>query len=219
MSFTRSNWLIAMAIVGAVAPAHATTTNYTLTGGAATTQNYGTAIENTVALTNSGTGQKSLSGFTVDVGDSIDGTITLSTPMTVPAGNSGSELLIQLLGIGNSTPGTIYYNESLTFYNNGLEVAPPSQWTHFGGSGGVYSLGTTSTAPTPAFSFNEIVFDSTITSILGPSGSASSATLTTYSPELTVTGFTPVPLPAAAWLMLCGLSGIGALTRKKRADH
>jgi len=35
--------------------------------------------------------------------------------------------------------------------------------------------------------------------------------------DYTITSLTPVPLPAATWLMLSGLGGIGVFARKKRA--
>jgi hypothetical protein len=38
-----------------------------------------------------------------------------------------------------------------------------------------------------------------------------------FSGTYAATGSAPVPLPAAAWLMLSGVAGLGAMTRKRRA--
>ena len=39
---------------------------------------------------------------------------------------------------------------------------------------------------------------------------------TSSSVQYTITSLTPVPLPAAAWLMLSGLGGLGAMVRRGR---
>jgi Lamin Tail Domain len=53
-------------------------------------------------------------------------------------------------------------------------------------------------------------------SAVGVNGAFTSANGEIGSPGID-TAVTPVPLPAAAWLMACGLGGFGAFARKKRA--
>ena len=60
-----------------------------------------------------------------------------------------------------------------------------------------------------------LVYAGTVSSLgaLNTAATISSASGLGYGPS----GITAVPLPAAAWLLLCGLSSLGALARRRRA--
>jgi hypothetical protein len=91
-------------------------------------------------------------------------------------------------GFQISTPASA--SAGLPWSSNGLPV-----FTNATGTGELYYT-VENPAESPGFSENELVYE-----------------ITSITPQ----GASPVPLPAAAWLMLSGLGGLGALARKKRA--
>jgi hypothetical protein len=190
--------------------ATAATITYTLTGGAAEPcpscvdpplEAYEVNLEPVVP------------GFTLSVGDTINGTVTLSTPLTVPAGAgfNGVTLLLAAPGPGY----TVNYTDRISFYDNGEPVSPPGQWGDIQGPTGALILGASSSGPSAAFTFDKLTFDSTIAGLLDPNNnSINSVNLGITVPSLDAV-VDPVPLPATAWLLLSGIAALGVSARTR----
>ena len=212
----------AIALSAVATDASAATITYNLTADPNTASVYngnnGDAYTvDTMNLNNVSTGLNQLPGYTLNVGDTLSGTITFNSPLTIPASNKGAELLITL---NSAKTYQFYYQQFLTFYDNGVLVPPPSGLNVFGGSGGALSLGAVAgNTPTLGFTFDQIQFNTTITQItnLTTHQSIASVSLASGSPTLaTITYPASVPLPAASWFMLSGIGSLGALVRRKK---
>jgi hypothetical protein len=197
----------------------AETVTYTLTGGAAIScpSCVGSNLEAyKVDLVDASTGLSSLPGFTLNVGDTIDGTVTLSTPLTVPAGAGGNGVVLLIAGDGKTT---FNYTDSLSFYDNGVQVAPPSQWSNFNSEKGalVPAAFSFSLAPTPAFTFDQLAFEATVTGMLDQNNNPiNTVNLGTFVDPVLQADVNPVPLPATVWLLLSGIGGLAAVLAKRK---
>jgi hypothetical protein len=170
-------------------------------------------------LTNDATGSLSIpGGMTVYDGDTFNSTITLNSPLTVPAASTGNTVFTLSVEAPVNNNLDIVSSATLSFYNNGVQVIPSNLGVVASEYGGidVYAY---SNGGTPSFTFNEVVFSDTIDSIEnGEDGPpVSSATLlSNYEPNAGILQPSPVPLPAAAWLLLSGLGSFRVFARKRR---
>jgi hypothetical protein len=197
----------------------ASTTSYDLTGdtnnlSVSYGNNFYSYYVDTLQLTNAATGSSTLSGFTLNVGDIINGTITLNNPLTMPAGTfEGIE--IELLAIPNDY---INMDGSVSFYDNGVQVYPAGFSVDYS-SGAALGIGmSTGSLTTPGFSFDKISFSATVTGIQDYNNqNLTSVNLQNYSPTLTTTAPTAVPVPAAVWLFGSSFAGLGFFGRRRKA--
>jgi hypothetical protein len=226
----RSRLLVAfvLAAVGATDAAGATTYSYDFTADLNTAQtssgyggsyNYYTIIY-TAPLTDTATGLNSVPALTLNTGDTVNGTITLSSPWTVPASNWGDAILINLQSLDSPDTAGVEMNESVSLFDNGVPVSVPAALgTYFESSGALtIELGTVALNPatTGPFTFNQIDFSGTLTGAYNSDfQDVNPAILDSANPSLTVfvSPLSTAPSPATLWLMLPGLLGILAALR------
>jgi hypothetical protein len=209
-------FLIVMA-AGVVARAGASTLTYDLTGNPAElhtiTPTDDPIVQQIFSLTDADNGSNVLPGGVLSVGDTINVNVTLNGALTVPAG-SGSQTTqawVDLVGMSPDVGGS--FSASLQYYNNGVQVTPPSEFESVVTGGPILRVGLISVGPTPSFSFDKVVDSITVDSLNQSGESISQTPLTMAAPEFTIAYPAPVPLPAAFWLLLSGLGGLRALTR------
>jgi hypothetical protein len=223
INFNRS--VIALCTLGFLfssASAIASTTTYSLTDGLNSPSvfngNNGNAYTvTTLVLTNAATGLNTLSGFTLNVGDIVNGTVTLNNPLTLPASTQYAEILINLLDGSNNGLQRIDMQESLSFYDKGVQVYP-NGLSAGGGVGLAFAIGAGPVA-TPAFSFDKISFSAAVTGILDNNlQNVSSVNLQDTTPDIEIFAYpTAVPVPAAIWLFGSGLAGLGFFGQRRKA--
>jgi len=166
-------------------------------------------------LSDAATGLNSISGFTFNVGDSINGTVALNQSLVVPGGASWSSFGVNLGWMAEGTSSVDFSPRSITFFDKGVQVSPPSTFSMFIGSGGALSIGGYTTAgPVASFQFDKIAFNTVVSHIFDANGqSIASGATDTSTPKLTYTVTSPVPEPTSAFLLIFGL-GILALAKK-----
>ncbi len=208
-----------VAIVGMSDSATAATIAYDLTGDTNNVSIFtgngsgGPYTSATFGLTNTATGNDP--GFTLAMGDTLNGTITLNNLVTIPASNQGYGILIGLQG-SDDTLNILYSYYSVSYYDNGVEVSRSVFEQPSSVSVPVFIFDNAQS--TEGLAFNEIAFTANVFAFVSNSyQTVGSADVTSFAPLLQVTTYpTPTPLPAAAWLMLSGLGALGALARNKR---
>jgi hypothetical protein len=224
----RSRLLVAFVLagVGAACSAGATTYTYDFTANpadAVTSTGRGGSyndyyVQNTLFLTNTATGTIEVPAITLNTGDTVNGTISLSTPWTIPISNWGDFVEVSLQSLDDIHTFSISTNQAVSFFDNGVQVAPPAGFDVDDNSGGALVIGGVDTSPTTApFTFDQIDFSGTMTSALGPGfQEINSAPLDSANPALILFTYpASVPSPATPWLMLPGLLGIWATTRRR----
>ena len=162
-----------------------------------------------------------LSGFTLNVGDRIDGTVTLSTPLTIPAatGWNGVVLFLLLPGSTANSMNSVTYTDSVSFYDNGQQVTPPTLWAPIQGTTTALLLGAVTAGASGALTFDKLTFDSTITGLTDQNNNPLNSVNVPGLPTFLTAISHPVPLPATAWLLLSGIAAIGVATRTHRRPH
>jgi hypothetical protein len=180
-------------------------------------------------LTNTGSSAVSISGWKMDDShDSFAAAVALTGVSSIAAGHS-----VEFIESTGSTAGTVDANFERAWFG----TAVPSSLTLGNYSGGSVGLSQSGDAVNIYDSSGNLItgvtfgaapstqgtFDNTAgisgaisqASVAGVNGAFQSANGEIGSPGID-TGVTPVPLPAAAFLMLGGLGGFGAFVRKRR---
>lgn len=159
--------------------------------------------------------------FTTSAGDVVSGTITMSDSVTMPASLKWATVGIDLQ-IVDDQDASIVYSETVAFYDKGQAVTVPALLGYSGASGGELSLGigTVNIEPTPAFTFDTIVFSAEITGIYDSQNNPeASMLLDAVAPDMYFQSWAPlssVPEPASAWLALGGWGLACAFMRRQR---
>lgn len=170
-------------------------------------------------LINTATGLASIPGVTLNVGDSLNFSIGLNGPVTVPQ-SLGSTVLNTIVGF-YSTPNTsVSYNVAYSFSLNGQPISPPLGYDLLdrGGSGGGLGYVIAAQSPVPSFTFDRFSVNSTITSASSVQNpQLSSVTLNPYNPFLVITTVVaPVPEPSSGVLLLTGAAALAVARRLRR---
>jgi hypothetical protein len=152
-------------------------------------------------------GYLTLSGFTeipaAAQGDTIDVTVTLDQPLTIPASPSYTGLLLYLSG-GPGGGGLDSFN--WTFYDNATPVATAD--TYSTTSGDVTTFAVLYPPHDGAFTFTSFTDDITIGTMTG--------TVDLNGAAFEYDNDTAIPEPATWSLMLVGIGGVGAFLRGRR---
>jgi hypothetical protein len=170
-------------------------------------------------LTNTATGLKEIAPFTLNVGDTVNVTVSLNAPMTIPVSHwlYFTAALLDTPTINDS----ISMDESTAFFSGGAPVSIPGLF-EFDASTGFLALGPgTNVNGLASFQIDKITFSGLVTAIIddptgqdiGPLG------LLSRTPMLFVDyGFqsATTPIPGAALLMLTGLGGLAGAAKLRR---
>jgi hypothetical protein len=159
-------------------------------------------------------GATSFPGYSVEVGDTIQVTLSLNNPATF----SDLDLFLQEA----SNTAIIVYDRTIQFSLGGVAVPNPGTGSWNGTSGARGGLGF---APgyfpdSGTLTFDRLVLNAVITELANPGGTAVSSIellayptyVGIYNPSVVTT-----PLPGGIFLLLTALGGIGIVARYKRA--
>lgn len=224
------NWLVSLGFLASVVlvsgSADAATFSFDLSGDMSTvTVQNGTFSGTTtpyqsqrVNLTNTATGLQELGPLTLNVGDTINVTVSLSGLMTIPVSDRPWFSLPLL-----DTPGLsdlIFFDESVSLFNGGALVSVPGL-TPFGASQGFLSLGAyTNSAPVPSFAFDKFTVSAVVTAILDDWGGSDISPLGLFAqtPQFAATYEfqATTPIPGTALLMLTGLGSLAGAAKLRR---
>lgn len=137
----------------------------------------------------------------------------------MPASPKDTDIYLSLWS--TPSPAVIFsFTESVSYYDKGVLVSPPSGFNTAESSGGGLILAQGTALPSPGFAFDEVVYSATINSIESVPGTSVSSIATNPNQYVSFDVQTyplPTPLPAGFWLMLSGLGGLGMLFRKRSA--
>ena len=174
-------------------------------------------VTQTFPLADASTGASQQSARTVSVGDTISGTINFSSPYSQDASPLGDTFLVFLQSAVNY--GFAYIASSLSFYKDGALVDTPVHAGQGQSSAPTVFASAFSSGITPAYTFDRIVFSTTVSRIYDQSlHDVPSVNLIAGTPQLLIYSYAaPVPLPACLWLLASGLGGVGIFARRKRA--
>lgn len=212
-----ATFLASAAVLAAGFTAHAATYTYSMSGDTASASQYDrnyfatTVIDLMTPAVGGG-----VAGFTLDLGDTVEGTVQLDSALLVGRGTSGDSLFLALAPIG---PALVEYNLTFTLFDGGSQVTLPAGFQVSQGSGGTLSFASFSTDPAPPIAFDRIDFSALVTRIIATSGyehDIGSVQVFSGAPQLTIER-SYLPEPAAWAEMLLGFAGLGARARSRRA--
>lgn len=195
------------------APASAATIDYNLVGDAEYADPAWPGFT-FIDLADAGTGSTVFPGYTLNVGDIIQVTVTLNNP----ASFNWFEIVLQET---NETT-TIWFDPTLLFSLGGVTVPEPSsEWSPSVGVTGALGFGAGFYTDVGTFSFDKVIVNAVITALTDPSGGNVSSMVLTQMPYPPYVGlYNPsvatTPLPAGLWLMMTALGGLGIVARRKR---
>ena len=148
--------------------------------------------------------------ITVEVGDTINATITLDQLFTVP-GSVDVTVFGFTLGGAGFPGGNTETNASFDFFNGAALVKSGSSLT---GTSGQIAAGVAFFSPNNgAFSFDSLTTSFTITELSGP------AIVDYASIDYALLSPIAVPEPTTWAMMIIGFGGVGALLRRSRRDR
>jgi hypothetical protein len=236
MGMKRTAFMVGAVLFAGPLAANAASITYDFTG---TTVYAGTGVYSSVAA-----GQQITGSLTFDLAEAIptdaSGTVgstttswvvgqeggTLESPAS-PLIPSGAPIFAYTASVGESAlstppPGAYYSNSEVGGASNGQNFYADNTQLAAAGQGPEVDLNITN--PTGAYNPNGLPLLAGATSATGIiqsdswNGGLQNVTETTLGDvEFNITSLTPVPLPAATWLMLSGLCGLGAFMRKPDA--
>jgi hypothetical protein len=173
-------------------------------------------------LTDAASGDATLPGFVVSLGDTVSATVTLDHPFAIPsAGQAWSTVWLYLQDYQQPSPTsvlTVIYSEQISFFAGGVQVQPDASFQAFGGcGGGGLCLGSGSVSGFAGFSFDKLVVSASVNQILDSDhNSYASATLLPTTAALSYS-IAAVPEPATTTLAAFGLAMLGWLVRRSPA--
>jgi len=201
------------------APASAASITYDLAGDTATITTFSAHPQwRWLDLTDAGTGSDLLPGRTLNVGDTVNLTVTLNNPVSF----TGYTVYLQDSPVGS----LINFSSTYSYFLGGVSVptpTPSSNWATTSGSYDALSFGEQYVIFGPdEFSFDKVIVNAVITSMADPSSNPiSSLALAESYPGISLYNFNPVvaatPLPGGLLLMMTALGGLGIVARRKRA--
>lgn len=182
----RSRYLFTLLLAGvaAMCGAKAATYTYNLAGDpvdVTTSSDIGGScgclnVQSTLVLVNTATGLNSVPAITLNDGDTINGTIMLDSPWTMPASSPGAFFGIGLQSGDGISVSAIATDDSFSFLDHGVPVPVPAAFEFqsgvaAGGPGLMLSMASPlfdppwvpTSSPTPAFTFDQIDFSGTMT--------------------------------------------------------
>jgi hypothetical protein len=215
-------WILT-ALVGS--SAHATTFSFEFTSHTAdartlTGSNPTPYIDQYFTLTNAATGLSTIPSFNLTIADTVTGVIQLDHDVELPPSALSASIDIRFPFIQDR--GSIGYQQSFAFYNDGVQVFPPPDLKAYSSSGGALTFGIFASTATPDFVFDKIVFSDTITGIFDKNDKpVASQTATNQAGRPTLELFwhptnASVPEPDSAALLFCGLAVNGVTLRRQR---
>jgi hypothetical protein len=166
-----------------------------------------------VDTTDATSGATSHPGYTLQVGDTIQVTISLNNPA------SFNYLDIFLQETNDTT--TIWYDQTVLFSLGGVTVPNPSTgfWDGHGGAGGGLGFAPGFDPDPGSLTFDKVILNAVITALTDPVGGAVGSIellpfptyIGFYNPAVATT-----PLPGAMLFMMTALGGLGIFARRKR---
>ena len=199
------------------APATAANISYNLVGDTATT--YPSTLYpqwSFIDLSDANTGSSLFPGYTLNVGDTVNLTLTLTSPISF----TDYTVWMQEAPAGSM----INFNPTYLYSLGGATVpVPSSNWGYTIGSGDGLAFGGTYVLwGSETFSFDKVIVSAVITSMtdatnqsvtsLGIAEGWAGVSIFNVNPQVATT-----PLPGGLLLMMTGLGGLGIVARRKRA--
>jgi hypothetical protein len=154
-------------------------------------------------------GLNELNAITVEVGDTINATITLDELFTIP-GSVNFTFVGLFLGGSNFPLGDVETTSDAEFFDGMDQVKSGSGGTS---TSGQIAAGTTYFPPNNGpITFDSLTISMQITQLSGP------ATLDYSTLSYSLASPAAVPEPATWAMMIVGFGGVGALMRRRRRD-
>ncbi len=167
-----------------------------------------------VDLQDANTAATSFPGYSVQVGDNFEVTVTLNNPVTF---NSIDLFLQEASGTA-----IIWYDQTVLFSLGGVTVPNPVTgfWNGSAGAGGGLGFSPGFDPDPGTLTFDKVIINAVVTALSNPFGSpVASVELLPYPTYIGFTGsnLATTPIPGALLLMMTALGGLGFVARRRRA--